>query len=773
MGRLTLFLCLVPIFMLAMSPEVVYSWSNGGFSSDFSSPEYGTHDWIAEHALDWLPSEARDWILANLNWYLYGTELPDNGRAPDGIGDTGLHHIYFSSGGVLTDDSAARRANATFNKALMFMLSGDLPSAAKYAGVMSHYIADMAVFGHVMGANTDWGAEVHHSDYENYVNSRTSSYSSEFNAFLRFDGELRFIMAYDAAVELAYDTTFDRSWRGLTCTWMDRNYNWNDPIFRGRAGESLNLAANYVADALYTLYTVYAAQASQSESLLNFSVSVDPASGSVIQGGNVYTMVTVTLTGEYSSPVLVNLSVSGLPQGASAAFDPSNVTISSGSPSASSTMIITTSAITPTGTYEVAITGFGGGLSRTAQYALTVTAATHTINFQVLDHDDNSVGDATINFTGSTYSHHESTEAVAGSYPLSAGIIPSEYRFLRWETSGNVSVVPRSSPSALATVSGSGSITMRLQRVAMVTFSASGLGSDASGRVLIVDGESYSLSDLPRQFVWEVGSTHTYAWIQVVESITGDVRYRWASASGLSDSVSGVIVIPPEGGFVDASYKVQYKLEIGAEAGKGTTDPSPGVYWFDAGSRVNVTAIPGNKYEFKMWRALYAVSSTYERFNNPTTVWINGPISLVAEFTEAFDYAISLNPNIVTIRRGESGLVSVYVERVAGEARQKVFLSISDMPKGVSGSFVVEADTPPIYTTLTITASEEAPTGSHILRVKAVCGEIVKEALLTIRIVESERPVTATSTWLVATTLVVLAAIVTAILIAAWKRSRH
>lgn len=617
------------------------------------------------------------------------------------------------------------------------------------------------------------GAEAHHSDYEDYVNSRTSSYNSEFNAFLRFDGELKFLTAYDAAVELAYDTTFDRSGRGLTCTWMDRNYNWNDSIFRGRAGESLNLAVNYIADTLYTLYMVYVTQVSQSESLFNFSVSVDPASSSVIQEGSVSITVTVTLTSEYNSPVTVNLSVSGLPPGASVTFNPSNVTISSGSPSASSTMIITTSAITPTSTYEVIITGFGGGLSRTARYVLTVTAAIHTINFQVLDDGDNPVSSAVINFAGSTYSHGESVKAVAGSYSLSTETIPGGYRFLRWEANGDVSVVPQSASSAVATVSGSGSITMRLQRIVVVTFSASGLGPDASGRVLTVDGESYSFSDLPRRFVWEVGSAHTYAWTQIVESSAEDVRYRWASASGLSDSMSSVIVIPPEGGFIEASYKVQYRLEVGAEAGKGTTDPSPGVYWFDAGSRVNITAVPGVKYEFKMWRTLYAAGSTYERFSNPTTVWINGPISLVAEFAEVFDYTISLNPSIVTMRRGESVPVSVYVERVAGEARQKVVLLISDAPKGVSGSFVVEADTPPIYTTLTITASEEALAGVYTLRVKAVCGEIVKEALLTVRIVGSEQPVTATSTWLVAMMVVILVAIITAILIVAWRRSHR
>jgi hypothetical protein len=121
------------------------------------------------------------------------------------------------------------------------------------AGIMSHYIVDMAVFGHVMGAGTDWGAETHHSDYESYVNQRTNSYDDEFNIYLSFDGELRIISAYDAAKELAYDTTFDVD-GNLTCVWMDQNYDWSNTTFRNRAGESLNLAVNYLTDVLHTLY---------------------------------------------------------------------------------------------------------------------------------------------------------------------------------------------------------------------------------------------------------------------------------------------------------------------------------------------------------------------------------------------------------------------------------------------------------------------------------------------------------------------------------------
>jgi len=153
----------------------------------------------------------------------------------------------------MTDDAAAVRASTEYNNTLSFLKAKDYAKAAKNAGIMSHYIVDMAVFGHVMGADTDWGAETHHSDYENYVNKRTSSYNSEFNSYLFFDGNLSIITAYDAAKNLAYDTTFDAD-GDLTCVWMDQNYDWSNTTFRDRAGESLNLAVNYLADVLHTLY---------------------------------------------------------------------------------------------------------------------------------------------------------------------------------------------------------------------------------------------------------------------------------------------------------------------------------------------------------------------------------------------------------------------------------------------------------------------------------------------------------------------------------------
>lgn len=246
---------LLSFLMLSATLFPVSGWSNGGFSDDPSNPDYGTHDWIAQHALDWLPVREERFILDNIANYLYGTELPDNGGAPDGIGDTVKHHVYYFLNGSLQDDVAAVRAQEEYAKAVDFFKAGNLANAAKSLGVMAHYIADVAVFCHVMGSETDWGNEnkTHHTNYETYVNVRTNNYTDDFNMFLAFDGNLSIISAYNATLTLAYDTTFDVD-GDLTCVWMDQNYNWNNPSFKSRCGESLNLAVNLIADVLHTFY---------------------------------------------------------------------------------------------------------------------------------------------------------------------------------------------------------------------------------------------------------------------------------------------------------------------------------------------------------------------------------------------------------------------------------------------------------------------------------------------------------------------------------------
>jgi len=246
----TLSLCL-----LAATSITSRAWQNGGYTRDYNLPKLGTHDWIALHAINWLPDSERWWIERNLNYFLVGTELPDNWAHPlGGIGDVWLHHVYYNSSEALVDDSAATRALAEYNLVLAFLKVGNYSAAALHAGIMSHYLSDMGVFGHVMGKGTDWGNETHHLDYETIVETRTNEYpNDDFTVYINYDGVLLEIDSYNATLQIAYDTTFDVD-GDLTAVWMDTHYNWSDPTFKGRAGESINLSVNVLADVLHTLY---------------------------------------------------------------------------------------------------------------------------------------------------------------------------------------------------------------------------------------------------------------------------------------------------------------------------------------------------------------------------------------------------------------------------------------------------------------------------------------------------------------------------------------
>lgn len=224
----------------------VYGWSNGGYSTDPSNPMIGTHDWVVEKAVNLLPSNEAQVFKDHLNMLKYGTELPDLSRMNGGIGDSFNHHVYFDEEHMLFDDISALRANETYYQSLQLLSQGNFSGGVMFAGVMSHYISDVAVWGHCMGADTPWGKEQHHSDYENYVTEH--QFLFENSTFLI--APLNYATAYQATLDLASDTMF----RNLNATWMDNNYDWNNEQFKGRVEESLNEAVNYVANVLHTLW---------------------------------------------------------------------------------------------------------------------------------------------------------------------------------------------------------------------------------------------------------------------------------------------------------------------------------------------------------------------------------------------------------------------------------------------------------------------------------------------------------------------------------------
>jgi pseudomonalisin len=105
----------------------------------------------------------------------------------------------------------------------------------------------------------------------------------------------------------------------------------------------------------------------------NFTISVSPTSGSIVQGGSGSATVTTAVSGGFSNAI--TLSASGQPTGVTVGFSPNPIAAPG---SGSSTMSITVAATTATGTYTITVTGTGGSTTHTATYSLTVTSASCT-----------------------------------------------------------------------------------------------------------------------------------------------------------------------------------------------------------------------------------------------------------------------------------------------------------------------------------------------------------------------------------------------------------
>jgi hypothetical protein len=98
----------------------------------------------------------------------------------------------------------------------------------------------------------------------------------------------------------------------------------------------------------------------------DYSVTASPASQSVTQGNSTSYTATVTPSGGFTGTV--NLTVSGLPAGATGTFNPASLT------SGNSTLSVATSSTTPTGSFPLTITGTSGSTTHTASVTLVVNA---------------------------------------------------------------------------------------------------------------------------------------------------------------------------------------------------------------------------------------------------------------------------------------------------------------------------------------------------------------------------------------------------------------
>ena len=112
----------------------------------------------------------------------------------------------------------------------------------------------------------------------------------------------------------------------------------------------------------------------------DLAISVSQSSLSVPQGSGANSAFTSTVSGGFNSPV--SLSVSGVPSGTTAVFNPPVIDAPGGG---TSILTLSATAATPVGTYPLAISASGGGFVRTAPLSATVTASEGSTTQQMLD----------------------------------------------------------------------------------------------------------------------------------------------------------------------------------------------------------------------------------------------------------------------------------------------------------------------------------------------------------------------------------------------------
>jgi regulation of enolase protein 1 (concanavalin A-like superfamily) len=208
----------------------------------------------------------------------------------------------------------------------------------------------------------------------------------------------------------------------------------------------------------------------------DFSLSASPSSQTVTAGGS--TSYTASVSPSNGFTGAVNLSVSGLPSGATGSFNPASISGGSGS----STLNVATSTTTPAGSFTITATGTSGTLS----HSTTVTLVVNPLP---------QVAAPTFNPGGGTYSAAQSvtistTTAGATIRYTTDGSTPSETAGTLY--SGPVTIGNTTTLKAIAYKSGmsdssvsSATYTISLPQTAAPTFSPGG-GSYTSAQSVTI-----------------------------------------------------------------------------------------------------------------------------------------------------------------------------------------------------------------------------------------------------------------------------------------------
>jgi uncharacterized membrane protein len=388
----------------------------------------------------------------------------------------------------------------------------------------------------------------------------------------------------------------------------------------------------------------------------DFSLSASPNSLTITQGNTGTSTVTVNPLNGFSGSV--SLSVSGLPSGVTASFNPASAT-------STSTLTLTASSTAATGTATLTITGVSGTLTHTTTLSLTVTAAPAP-DFS-LSASPNSLT-ITQGNTGTSTITVSPVNGFSGSVSLSASGLPS----------GVTASFNPASTTSTSTLTLTAASTAATGTVTLTITGVSGTLTHTTTLSLTVNAApvpDFSLSASP-------------ASLSITQGNAGSSTITVNPVNGFSGSVGLSVSGLPSG--VTASFNPTSTTSTSTLTLTAATTAATGTV------TLTITGVSGT-------------------LTHTTTLTLTVNAPAVA------DFSLSASPATLSIRQGASKTSTITVTPLNG-FNGSVSLSASGLPSGVTASFNPASTTS--TSVLTLAASTTATRGTVTVTVTGVSGSL-------------------------------------------------
>jgi phospholipase C len=392
-----------------------------------------------------------------------------------------------------------------------------------------------------------------------------------------------------------------------------------------------------------------------------FELSASPTAVTVAQGGTGTSTISSSVSGGFDNAV--TLSASGLPNGATASFNPTSIAAPG---SGSSTLTLTVGSSAATGTYTITVTGTGGGITQTTTVSLIITSsATFTLSATPSSVSVQQGGSGTSTITSAVSGGFSSAVALSASGLPSGVTATFNPTSIAAPGSGTSTLTLTASSSAAAgtytiTVTGTGGGVTTTTTVALtVTSSTSGFSLSAGPNTITVNQGS--------------GGTST-----ITSAVSGGFSNAVAlSASGLPTGVTAAF--NPTSIAAPGSGSSTLTLTVSSSATTGT----------------------------------YTITVTGKGGGDTASTTIS---LTVAGATPAF--TLTASPTSVSVQQGASG-TSTITSTTSGGFDGSISLSASGMPSGVTASFKPTSIAAPGSgsSTLTLVVSKSAATGTYTINI--------------------------------------------------------